>query len=232
MSKKKSTPTRDGERFVGWPKTALQFFNGLHRDNSKPYFEAHRDVYETAVRKPMETLLAELRRDVGPDLKTKVFRINRDLRFTKDRRPYQEHVAGVFMSDRHAAGFYIQFSREGLYVAAGSHQMASDQLTRYRDAVAGRAGEPLARIVSRLVKDGYRVGEPSLKRVPPGYPADHPRKDLLRRAGLMGSRSWPPRPWLHTGEALTQVRDAWRAARPLVSWLDEHVGPSRAPSRR
>ncbi len=220
------------DRFAGWPKPALQFFDGLHRDNSKAFFDAHREIYENAVRRPMTALLTALERDLGAGWETKIFRVNRDLRFSRDKRPYTEHVAGVFMGSKRATGIYIQMSREGLYIAAGTHQMASDQLARYRDAVAEKAGEKLARIVSGLTKDGYGVSEPSLRRVPAGHPTDHPRGDLLRRTSIMASRNWRPGPWLHTAEALDRVRGAWRDAKPLVTWLEEHVRVSTAPARR
>ncbi len=218
-----------GDRFSGWPKPALQFFRDLHRDNSKAFFDAHREIYETAVRRPMDALLAELEPSLGSGWLAKVFRINRDLRFARDKRPYKEHVAGVFTSNARAAGFYVQMAGEGLYVAMGSYQMASDQLARYPDAVAGKEGARLARIVSTLVNDGYEVSEPSLRRVPPGYPADHPRGELLRRTSMMASRAWRPGPWLHTAEALARVRDAWRSAKPLTTWLETRVGPSTVP---
>jgi uncharacterized protein (TIGR02453 family) len=219
-------------RFAGWPKPALQFFHGLKRDNSKTYFEAHRQVYEELVRQPMEALLAELEKDLGqPDIEVKIFRLNRDLRFSPDKRPYKEHL-GAYLSSPRAGGVYLQVSGDGLYVAMGSHEMAPDQLTRYRDAVAGKDGEKLARIVSALVKEGYQVTEPSFKRVPAGYPADHPRGDLLRCKGLMASRNWKPGPWLHTVEAKERLRQAIKDSKPLTSWLDTQVGPSREPARQ
>ncbi len=135
-------------RFAGWPKPALQFFHGLKRDNSKAYFEAHRQVYEEQVRQPMEALLAEIERDVGPDIEVKIFRLNRDLRFTPDKRPYKEHL-GAYLSTAGAGGLYLQISDDGLYLAVGSHEMAPDQLNRFRDAVAGKDGEKLARIRGR-----------------------------------------------------------------------------------
>src|ERR1700682_4994910 len=218
-------------RFEGWPKPALQFFHGLKRDNTKTYFEAHRSVYEDQVRQPMEALLSELERDLGSDIDLKIFRLNRDLRFSPDKRPYKEHL-GAYLSSRRAGGLYLQVSDDGLYVAIGSHEMAPDQLTRYRDAVAGKDGEKLARIVATLRKDGYQVTEPSFKRVPAGYAADHPRGELLRCKGLMASRNWKAGPWLQTVEAEQRVRDAIKASKPLTSWLDAHVGPSRLPARR
>jgi uncharacterized protein (TIGR02453 family) len=217
-------------RFAGWPKPALQFFHGLKKDNSKTYFEAHRQVYEEQVRQPMEALVAELERDLGPDLEIKIFRLNRDLRFSPDKRPYKEHL-GAYLSSG-ATGLYLQVSNDGLYLAIGSHELAPDQLTRFRDAVAGKDGEKLARIVAALIKDGYQVTEPSLKRIPSGYPADHPRGELLRCKGLMASRSWKPGPWLQTVEAKDRVRQAIKDSKPLTGWLDAQVGPSREPARQ
>src|SRR3981081_1851517 len=141
--------TAVGSRFAGWPKPALQFFHGLKRDNSKAYFEAHRQVYEDQVRQPMEALLAELERDLGPDVEVKIFRLNRDLRFSPDKRPYKEHL-GAYLSSARAGGVYLQISDNALSPAMGSHEMAADQLTRYRDAVAGKDGEKLARMVGAL----------------------------------------------------------------------------------
>ena len=217
-------------RFEGWSKPALQFFHGLKRDNSKAYFEAHRSIYEEQVRQPMDALLSEIERDLGTDIEVKVFRLNRDLRFSPDKRPYKEHL-GAYLSSRRSGGLYLQVSDDGLYLAIGSHEMAPDQLTRYRDAVAGKDGEKLARIVATLRKDGYQVTEPSFKRVPAGYAADHPRGELLRCKGLMASRNWKPGPWLQSGEAKDRIRAAIKDSKSLTSWLDAHVGPSRLPAR-
>src|ERR1700716_593584 len=106
-------------RFAGWPKPALQFFHGLKRDNSKAFFEANRQVYEEQVRQPMEALLAEIERDLGPDMEVKIFRLNRDLRFSPDKRPYKEHL-GAYLSSARAGGLYLQVSDDGLYTAIGS----------------------------------------------------------------------------------------------------------------
>jgi uncharacterized protein (TIGR02453 family) len=217
-------------RFEGWPKPALQFFHGLKRDNSKVYFEAHRSVYEEQVRQPMEALLSELEQDLGSYVEVKIFRLNRDLRFSPDKRPYKEHL-GAYLSNIRAGGLYLQISDDGLYMAIGAHEMAADQLNRFRDAVAGKEGEKLARIVASLQKEGYEVTEPSFKRVPAGYPADHPRGELLRSKGLMASRQWKPGAWLHTVEAKERIRDTIKATKPLTTWLDLQVGPSWLPVR-
>src|ERR1700682_1765513 len=216
-------------RFEGWPKPALQFFHGLKRDNSKAYFEAHRSVYEDQVRQPMEALVSELERELGSDAEVKIFRLNRDLRFSPDKRPHKEHL-GAYLSSTRAGGLYLQISDDGLYMAIGSHELSADQLTRFRDAVAGKEGEKLARIVAALQKDSYQVTEPSFKRVPAGYPADHPRGELLRCKGLMASRNWKAGAWLQTVEAKERIREAIKDSKPLTGWLHAPGGPSRLPA--
>jgi uncharacterized protein (TIGR02453 family) len=227
--KTKARPSATKDRFAGWPKPALQFFTGLQKDNTKTFFEAHRATYEQDVRGPMEAFLAGLQRDFGTGWESKIFRLNRDLRFSPDKRPYKEHLGAMYTSASRATGFYVQVSADGLYAVNGTHEMMSDQLSRYREAVAGRHGEQLARITETLVKAGYNVTDPSLKRVPPGHSADHPRAELLRRTGLMAGRSWPPGAWLQSKEALERVRELLKDTKPLTSWLETRVGPSKTP---
>lgn len=76
--------------FRGWPEEALEFYEGLSADNSKTYWTAHKEVYETKVRAPMEELLAALEPEFGSG---RIFRPYRDVRFSKDKTPYQTHIA-------------------------------------------------------------------------------------------------------------------------------------------
>jgi uncharacterized protein (DUF2461 family) len=108
------------------------------------------------------------------------------------------------------------------------HEMAPDQLDRYRAAVAADVtGEALARTVRALREQDIGVqGYESLKKVPRGYPADHPRGDLLRQKGLYAWRQWPVEPWLGTPAARSQVAGFLATAEPLSDWLAQHVGRS------
>jgi hypothetical protein len=106
--------------------------------------------------------------------------------------------------------------------------MANDQLVRFRAAVADDVlGPQVAARCDDLVAAGYALGAVGeLKTAPKGYPRDHPRVEILRRKGLMASRSYAPARWLGTRAALTRVVDTWRGAAPLNEWLNAHVGPS------
>jgi uncharacterized protein (TIGR02453 family) len=205
--------------FDGWPAEALEFYEGLAADNSKSYWVAHKEIYDTCVLAPMRELLAELEPEQG---ESKIFRPYRDVRFSKDKSPYKTEIAAVFGDS------YVRLSADGLGAGRGMHEMAQDQLDRYRSAVAGdAAGSALAAIVEALrEQDIAAQGHESLKKVPRGYPADHPRADLLRQKGLYAWKQWRVEPWLGTPSARDEVVSFLAAVRPLSDWLAGHVGPS------
>jgi uncharacterized protein (TIGR02453 family) len=206
-----------GMGFKGWPASALDFFDGLEADNSKAYWLSHKDVYERDVKAPMEALLSELTKEFGA---ARLFRPYRDTRFSKDKSPYKTTAAGMIGS------CYIQLSADGLLAGAGVYHMETDQLERYRAAVAADAsGRKLETLVDSLRKAGLDVhGSDVLKTAPRGYPRDHPRVELLRSKGLVVMKSWAPASWLSTAAAKKRIVDVFHAARPLLKWLDTNVG--------
>jgi uncharacterized protein (TIGR02453 family) len=205
--------------FEGWPAEALEFYEGLAADNSKSYWLAHKQVYDECVLAPMRELLAELEPEHG---ESHIFRPYRDVRFSKDKSPYKTEIAAAFRDG------YVRLSADGLGAGRGMHAMAPDQIERYRGAVAADVtGEALTRIAATLrEQDIGAQGHESLARVPRGYPADHPRAELLRQKGLYAWKQWPVEPWLGTPRARTKVAGFLAAAEPLSDWLAQHVGPS------
>ncbi len=205
--------------FQGWPEAALDFFEGLERENTKAYWTAHRPVYDEAVLEPMAQLTDELAADFGP---AKIFRPHRDIRFSADKSPYKTEIGAMVGSA------YVRLSAAGLAAGNGMFHLAPDQLTRYRQGVADDdvGGAELARITAALAgQDITLIGHEVLKSAPRGYPADHPRIELLRHKGLAAFREWPVEAWLGTRAAADRIREFLAASRPLTAWLDEHVGP-------
>jgi uncharacterized protein (TIGR02453 family) len=207
--------------FTGWPEEALDFYEELEIDNSKAYWTAHKAVYEEKVLRPMAELAEELAPEFG---ETKIFRPYRDVRFSRDKSPYKTGIAAMIGSG------YVQLSAKGLAAGDGMYHMAPAQLDRYRRAVASDAtGGTLERAVAAVEDHGISVtSREALKTAPRGYPAAHPRIGLLRCKGLIAWREWPAEPWLGTAEAKDRIVTFLRAARPLSSWLHEHVGPEPA----
>jgi len=209
--------------FAGFGDAAVEFYDGLLADNTKAYWTDHREVYETQVKAPMLTLLADLEPEFGP---AKLFRPYRDVRFAKDRSPYKTHCGATVGPN------YVQVGPDGLMAAAGYYQMASDQVTRFRTAVDDdlRGADLVARLAA-VRAAGVTVGGEQLRTRPRGVAADHPRLDLLRHRSLYGWRSWPPDDVLHEAGTLPRVATAWRARLPLTEWLADHVGPTEQPRR-
>ena len=203
--------------------TAIDWFDGLEEDNSREYWLAHRASYEADVKAPMQELLDELAGEFGEG---KIFRPNRDIRFSADKSPYKTNIAATL-----GGGGYVSLSGAGLGVGTGMYWMAADQLERFRAAVADdRTGAKLEALVAERRKAGAEVtAHDSLKTAPRGYPKDHPRIELLRLKGLVTWQEWPVAPWLATRQAKTRVVDLLRGARPILAWLDANVGPSTIP---
>ena len=212
--------------FHGFAPEVFEWFAGLERDNSKAYFTATRDRYETDVRGGLHAMLAELSEAFGGEVK--VFRQQRDLRFAPDKSaPYKTRTYGLLHSvPGPGAGLYAELSSEGLYAGTGYHQLAGDQLERFRAAVADEASGPrLASVISAARTAGLDVVGESLRTAPRGYSRDHPRIELLRHKALIAGRRLPGTSGISRDAALDHVASTWRAAEPLNVWLDEHVGP-------
>ena len=180
--------------FDGFGPKVRRWFQGLEADNSREYFAAHRDVFEESVRDQMEALLTELSETFGGEVK--LFRQNRDVRFSPDKSPYKTNTYGVIHGSELAAqGLYASISARGLVAGSGYHMMARDQLERYRDAVADDArGPELGKLVAKAEKAGLELWGESLATAPRGYPKDHTRIELLRRKSLALGRTLDVRP--------------------------------------
>lgn len=218
--------------FEGFKRDVRTWFEGLESNNSKEYFAANRDFFESAIRDQMEALLSELSKEFGGEVK--MFRQNRDIRFSPDKSPYKTNTYGILRGTEIAAeGLYASISATGLVAGSGYHVMARDQLDRYRDAVFDdKHGSELRELVADARRAGLEVWGESLATAPRGYPKDHERIELLRRKSLtLGARLKFGR-GISRDQGLDFVADTWRGAAPVTAWLDEHVGATTMPMDR
>ncbi|MPZ81165.1 MAG: TIGR02453 family protein [Actinophytocola sp.] len=220
-------------RFEGFGEHAVDFYDGLAADNSKSYWTDNKATYLTDVRAPMEALLAELTAEFATDFgSATVFRPYRDVRFAKDKTPYKTHCGGVIEPGRGAGAYYVELGPEGVRTGGGCFHLHADQLARFRTAVAEEIhGEALGKILTKLEKAGWEIKGDRLATKPRGYPADHPRLDLLRYRSVYAARTWPPDDVLHERVLLDRVRKAWRAVRAFNEWARDHVGITEQPRR-
>jgi uncharacterized protein (TIGR02453 family) len=219
--------------FEGFPSETFTWFGGLEADNTKAWFTAHRETYDRSVRGALEAMLEELAGELGGEVR--MFRPNRDVRFSADKSPYKTTTYGL-IAGRPAGPptLYAQVSAGGLFAGSGYHVMASDQLARFREAVAGDAAGPaLERAIAAAEAAGVETFGEALKTAPRGYPRDHPRATLLRhRALVAGRRLEPGSRGIAREAALDHARTTWSACAAMDAWLDQHVGPSEIPVER
>jgi uncharacterized protein (TIGR02453 family) len=209
-----------------WPPEALEFLRELEANNDAEWFRAERHRYDRYLVTPAREL-AEKLSDLG---RPHFFRPYNNLRF-RPGPPLKEHL-GVAIGYGAAGGYYFELSLDGLLVAAGLHQPASDQLERFRAVLDDdRKARGFERGVAIARRAGLAPPQPELRRAPRGYPPGHPRIDHLRRRQLTVSRRHPLESWLHEPACDERIRTELRAARPLVKWLAETVGPSTRPAR-
>lgn len=221
-------------RFTGFGEHAVDFFDGLAADNSKPYWTDNRHVYQADVREPMAALLAELSGEfVTEQARVTVFRPYRDVRFARDKTPYKNHCGGVIEHGRGAGAYYVEVSSAGVRAGGGCFHLEADQLARFRTAVAEEIhGVALDEILTGLEKSGWEIKGDRLRTRPRGVDPEHPRLDLLRYRSVYAMRGWPPDDVLHERALLDRVRKAFRSLRPLNEWARDHVGVTEKTTRR
>ena len=228
---------------------ALQFFRGLARHNNKPWFEAHREEYEAEVRQPMRDLIedldtrfAQFAPEIGGDPKRSMFRINRDIRFSRDRSPYKTHAACWFHhlnaarnvgseADEGSAGYYFHLEPGGRsMIGAGLWRPPRPQLKKLRNAIADNpsAFDKVTRSIPR--RFGGLDDEDALKRMPRGYAEDHPAAKWLRFQSFTSGRTLTDAQVTSTSLAALLARE-YEALLPLVRWLNGALG-FRQASRR
>jgi uncharacterized protein (TIGR02453 family) len=213
--------TEPDATFEGFPVAALDFYDDLEMDNTKSFWTAHKEVYDAAVKRPMDALVAALEPEFG---KAKVFRPYRDVRFAKDKTPYKTHQ-GAFVPSGPSTGWYVQVGAPGVRVGVGFYEASPARLAAIRTAIAEeRRGRQLARIIAKLQRDGWELGGDTLRTSPRGYDPGHPRIELLRHRSMTLGRSYGFEPVIHTSELLDLVRADWRAATPFVRWVTENAG--------
>ena len=206
--------------FSGFPEAALDFYDDLEMDNTKTFWEAHKETYTTAVAAPMKALTASLTDEFGA---AKIFRPYRDVRFAKDKTPYKTHQ-GAFVPKGPSTGYYVQVGAPGVRVGVGFYEASGPRLASIREAIVEkRRGGELEDILATMTAAGWELGGDRLKTAPRGYDADHPRIELLRHKSMTLGKSYGFEPFIHTADLLERVRADWREATPFVEWVLRHA---------
>jgi hypothetical protein avisC_04027 len=217
--------------FTGFPLEVFLFLEGLEQNNSKEYWKENEATWTRIVKPTVQALMADFDDEFGP---LRTFRPNRDVRFSKDKSPYKTWI-GVTTTERATGGIgsFLQVTASGIEIATGAMMLASDQMTRFRDAlISDTAGAEFDQVRMELARKGLEVGSGEMaryKRIPRGYPKEHPRAEFLLWKGAIVIKKFERAEWMHTPAMSERIREVWGGARPLIHWFEEHVGESDTP---
>jgi uncharacterized protein (TIGR02453 family) len=224
--------------FEGFPKEGIDFLKKLKKNNNRPWFQKHKHVYDESVRFPMQCLIASLAErmaDVAPEIefnpKKSIFRIYRDVRFSKNKAPYKTNVAASFnfktktTSPVERPGLYVGVSPDEIFIGGGVYMPTSDQLKAIRKSIVSRPGAFLDVVSDRRFKKefGGIQGE-NLAKAPLGYPKDHPMIEHLKHKQFFVGKEYDDERVCMKASFLTLVVEGLTDTMPLVRWLAKATG--------
>lgn len=219
--------------FEGFADKEAKFFRALAKHQDRQWFLAHKDAFEAGWHAPMKELLGAVHTAIDSAYRyaeldePKIFRIYRDVRFSKDKAPYKTHIGGLLpirrstkMTDVPIA-LYVHVGQPECFAAAGHYMMDTHALKGFQRAVADAAkGRELIRILSGLEKKGFSVESyDAYKRVPKGFDPAHPRAEHLKRKGLTVTFPKLTPSLLVSSKLVGWLAGHAKTAAPLVEWL-------------
>jgi uncharacterized protein (TIGR02453 family) len=188
---------------MNFPAETLRFLRALKRNNRREWFNTHRDDYEACVRQPMTAIVERLAVDLrafAPELvaspEASIYRIYRDTRFSENKTPYKTHIAAVFptrgLPKHEGAGAYFHVSPDEVWIGGGMYMPQPPQLVAVREHIAGHVKQLRAIVESpNFRKHVGKLEGDKLKRVPRGFPADHPAAEYLKFRHFVAGAEFP-----------------------------------------
>lgn len=191
MAKKDPLP------FSGFSKETISFYANLEKNNSKQWFDVNRDTYEREVKQRAESFvvaMGEKLKQLSPTINAEprvnrsIFKINRDIRFSKDKTPYKSHMAIIFWDGggrMESPSFYFHLSPTQLLLGMGSYRFNKEHLEEYRKSIVHPVyGPEFHAIVKKLEKKGYDLGGKKYKRTPRNFDPEHTYAEYLLFGGV------------------------------------------------
>lgn len=192
--------------FDQFPDATRQFLSGIAANNEKAWFEENRPLYEAGYVEPGKlfvSAMAPLLRGISPDVHAEpringsIMRVNRDVRFSKDKRPYKTHLDFWFWHGEkkgwNTPGFYLRITPEQVFLGTGMHQFDKDTLDSFRHAIVlPRSGKALQAAIAKVRAAGdYDIGEKTRKKPPRGFETEPERAEYLLYEGLTATITLP-----------------------------------------
>ena len=207
-------------------KSSLSYLKKLKKNNNRDWFSENKPTFIEAQNNAKE-LYAEIRNnlDKHDDIeKFKLFRIYRDVRFSKDKTPYKAHFAGSFsrLGKQLRGGYYLRIRPGESFLAGGFWEPNKEDLLRIRKEIEVDATE-----FREILEDkdfqhyfGNTFKGEELKTAPRGFDKEHPDVDLLRKKGFIAVRNFTDEEVL-SSNFISEVDKSYKALRPFFNLFSE-----------
>ncbi len=213
----------------GLPKSAFTFLRALEKNNNRPWFNDHKDKYLAEHEKMLhfvELLLTEMNQldELEPMTpKKSLFRIYRDVRFSKDKSPYKSHFSGRMRraTKWKRGGYYYHFEPGNSIIAGGFWNPSSDDIKHIRKQIASDS-KPLRKVLASAPFKklfGSLQGD-QVKTAPKGFSKDHPDIDLLRHKQFLVYRHFTNTE-VHDASFLKEVVKTFKGMRPFFDHMSD-----------
>jgi uncharacterized protein (TIGR02453 family) len=215
----------------------LRFLRALSRNNNRKWFEAHKEDYEADVREPALAFIQQMERHVqriSPHLTAKpkkvggsLMRVYRDVRFSKDKRPYKTNVGIQFRHEKgkdvHAPGLYLHIEPKRLFLGCGMWRPDKEALAAVRQAILDDPKGWKRQRDAKKFRSVWDLGGDSLKRAPRGYDPEHPLIEDLKRTDHIAFMELPEKALADPG-FVGKVADHFWQARNYLRWQAQAIG--------
>ena len=207
-------------------KQAFQYLTDLKKNNQREWFKEYRDTFQKA-QDNAKDIFHSIRIDLEKhdEIDTfKLYRIYRDVRFSKDKTPYNPHFAGSFsrMGESLRGGYYLRIRPGESFLAGGFWQPNKEDLFRIRKELEYSDTEIRAIINNDTFRSvfGEKLEGDELKTAPRGFEKDHPSMDLIRKKGFVAVRKLSDKEIL-SKDLIETVNDSFLALRPFFDYMSE-----------
>ena len=205
--------------------SVYKFLKELKNNNNREWFEANKKSFkdeEASVKKFFNDLNSEMSTHDEID-KMKMFRIYRDVRFSKDKTPYKSHLSGSFHRSKPKlrGGYYLHIEPSNTFIACGFWEPEKNDLLRIRKEFEMDDTEIREIINAKDFKDTFgKLEGDELKTAPKGFDKEHPAIDLLRMKQYIAIKRFTDKEAM-SSDFMSKINDSYRVARPWFNYMSE-----------
>ena len=221
--------------FKGFPKESIKFLKEIEKNNNKVWFEANKSRFETLIKEPSKAFVVEMGEHIQalvptinaePKVNGSLFRIYRDVRFSKDKTPIKTRIGLIFWQGRKkrlkSSCFYMHFNKTELFIASGIRWFDRPTLLAYRDVIKDDfKREELFNILQTLKDRGYETVKPHYKRLPKGFDKEMDYLELALFDALFAGITLDVKEYLFSDKLIDKCYEVFEAMYDLHEWVYE-----------